>query len=216
MVSTRLVLRLLLAGIGLVYVVAFLSLWVQVLGLVGAGGILPNQRFFAALAEHSAASFVDVPSVCWGGGCSDAMLVALCGVGTVAGVLLVLGRASLPAALLAWAAYLSLFNAGQMFMYNFVLAGVAIGLTLLYVSLTTTCNWLKLRLQRVEMMERGRITGLTLQLITGVAKLRVTGAEDHAFRAWATEFAGMRQTAFKVGRIGNFMPILNASVNYYA
>ncbi len=114
--DVRIVLRLLLAGIGLVYVVAFLSLWVQVEGLVGAGGILPNQRFFAGLAEHSAASFVDVPSVCWGGGCSDAMLVALCGVGVVAGVLLVLGRAPLPAALMAWATYLSLFYAGQVFL----------------------------------------------------------------------------------------------------
>ena len=107
--------------------------------------------------------------------------------------------------------FASLFNAGQMFMYNGVLAGVAIVLTLAYVAATTTCNWLKLRLQRLEMEQAGLITGLVLQLISGVGKLRVSGAEDHAFRAWATKFAAMCETSFRVGRIGNFMPVLNAA-----
>jgi len=114
--DTRIVLRLLLAGLGGVYVIAFLSLWVQVEGLVGSGGILPNQRFFAALLSHTAATFVDAPSLCWGDGCSDATLIGLCLVGAVSGMLLVLGCAPLPAALLAWAAYLSLFYAGQAFL----------------------------------------------------------------------------------------------------
>ena len=51
--------------------------------------------------------------------------------------------------------------------------------------------------------------GLVLQLISGVAKLRVSGAEDHAFRVWATDFAAMRRTAFGSGRIANVMPVLN-------
>jgi len=106
--------------------------------------------------------------------------------------------------------FASMFNAIQMCFYSFALAGVGIALTLVYVSLTTTCNYLKLRLQRREMERRGKITGLVLQLISGVAKLRVSGTEDHAFRVWATDFAGMRKTAFKVGRIGNFMPVLNS------
>lgn len=103
----------------------------------------------------------------------------------------------------------SLFNAVQMCLFNASLAAVAILLTVLYVSMTAGCNYLKLRLQRREMHRRGKITGLVLQLLTGVAKLRVSGTEDHAFRVWATEFAGMRDTAFKVGRISNFMPVLN-------
>ena len=106
--------------------------------------------------------------------------------------------------------FASLFNAVQMSFYSMAMAGVAIGLTLLYVLFTTTCNYLKLRLQRREFHRRGLISGLVLQLINGVAKLRVSGTEDHAFRAWATEFAGMRRTAFAVGRIGNFIPVLNA------
>jgi NHLM bacteriocin system ABC transporter ATP-binding protein len=107
--------------------------------------------------------------------------------------------------------FASFFNAGQMFIYNTTMAAVAIVLTLMYVTVTTSINYAKLRLQREEMYAKGRITGLVLQLINGVGKLRVTGAEDHAFRVWATEFAEMRRISFGVGRIGNLMPIVNAA-----
>jgi ATP-binding cassette subfamily C protein len=105
--------------------------------------------------------------------------------------------------------FASLFNAVQMCFYSFALAGVAIGLTLTYVLLTTGCNYLKLRLQRAELQQRGRLNGMVLQLIRGVPKLRVSGTEPHAFRVWATDFAAMRRTAFRVGRVGNFIPVLN-------
>ncbi len=105
--------------------------------------------------------------------------------------------------------FASIFNAIQMCMYHFSLAGVGIALTLLYVLLATGTNYLKLKTQRQEFTQRGTINGLVLQLINGVAKMRVTGTEEHAFRVWADSFSSMRKTAFTVGRISNFMPVLN-------
>jgi ATP-binding cassette subfamily C protein len=105
--------------------------------------------------------------------------------------------------------FASFFNAIQMLGYNAKLAFVAIGLTGVYVGMTAGCNYLKLRLERNEMHRTGKIMGMVLQLINGVAKLRITGAEDHAFRVWATEFSQMRRVAFGVGRVGNFMPVIN-------
>ena len=105
--------------------------------------------------------------------------------------------------------FASMFNAVQMCLYNAALAAVAIGLTFLYVAVTTGLNYLKLRLQRIEAQQRGRIGGQVLQLIRGVPKLRVSGTEPHAFRVWATDFAAMRRTSFKVGAIGNFVPVWN-------
>ncbi len=67
----------------------------------------------------------------------------------------------------------SVFNVFQMATYDIKLAAVGIGLSLAYVTLTTTANWVMLRFQRDEQRRRGRITGLVLQLISGVAKLRV-------------------------------------------
>lgn len=108
--------RLLLSGIGITYWVAFVSLGSQVHGLVGSHGILPNEPYFSALVERSAATFWDVPGLCWGSGCSDAMLGLLWVVGAGCGVLLAAGAVPLPAAIVAWLAYLSLFQAGQMFL----------------------------------------------------------------------------------------------------
>jgi len=105
----------------------------------------------------------------------------------------------------------SLFNVFQMVTYNFTLAAVAIGLTVIYVAVTMSANYLQLRYQRDEQKRRGRITGLVLQLISGVAKLRVCGAENHAFRVWATAFSEQRKVSFKVGRVANAMQVWNAA-----
>ncbi len=104
----------------------------------------------------------------------------------------------------------SVFNVFQMVGYSFKLAAVAIGLATFYVASTMAANYTQLRFQREEQKRRGKIMGLVLQLITGVAKLRVCGAENHAFRVWAQSFAEQRKLSFKIGRVRNFMSVFNA------
>ena len=108
--------RLLLAGLGGVYACAFVSLGVQLPGLVGEGGILPNADFFEAVARAEHLGFMDVPSLCWGAGCSDATLTALWLAGLGAALMLVVGVAPLLAAPLCFVSYLSLVHAGQRFL----------------------------------------------------------------------------------------------------
>jgi ATP-binding cassette subfamily C protein len=83
----------------------------------------------------------------------------------------------------------SLFFVVVMFLYSTYLAVLAMALTLVFVAFTSTANYLQLRYQRDQLHLRGRITGLVLQLVSGIAKVRVSGAEDHAFRTWVREFA---------------------------
>lgn len=104
----------------------------------------------------------------------------------------------------------STFNAVQMLTYSGPLALVAIGMTILYVLVSWLVNYLQLRYQRREYSLRGRISGLVLQLIGGVAKLRVAGAEDHAFKMWALRFAEQRKVSFKIGGIQNTHQIFTA------
>lgn len=96
-----------------------------------------------------------------------------------------------------------LFYVFQMFTYDTSLALAAVGLTALFVGTNMLANYLQLRHQRVEMQLRGRIAGLVLNLISGVSKLRICGAEPHAFRVWAQQFADQRRISFKVGTIKN-------------
>ena len=78
-----------LRGLGVVYLIAFISLWVQVIGLVGANGILPVSQFLPAaysqIGLHALSMF---PTLCWFNS-SDVSLYILCGVGVVLSVLLI-------------------------------------------------------------------------------------------------------------------------------
>ena len=103
-----------------------------------------------------------------------------------------------------------LFYVVQMFGYNLYLALLAVVLTTVYVGFNMTANYLMLRYQRQEFTVRGAITGLVLNLLTGVTKLRVSGAEQHAFRVWAEQFANQRRLTFKVGSIQNFAGVFTS------
>jgi len=102
--------------LGLVYLGAFLSLWVQIEGLVGSRGILPTERFFGWLSENLGVErYFEVPTLLWLSH-GDAALHALCGVGVLLAALLVAGVAPIPVLFLLWACYLSLVQGGQTFL----------------------------------------------------------------------------------------------------
>ena len=102
--------------LGLVYFVAFISLGVQVTGLVGSHGLLPAAAFLQAVhQEFGSASYHIAPTLAWISA-SDAALKLICGSGAVFGILAMLGLLTAPALALAWLCYLSLVTVGQDFL----------------------------------------------------------------------------------------------------
>jgi hypothetical protein len=107
---------LLLRLLGLVFLVAFVSLWVQVHGLVGSRGILPVGEFLERVHERlGSESYRMLPTLAWLSH-SDAMLHGLCAGGVVLSGLLIAGVAPVPVVFAAWATYLSLQIAAQVFL----------------------------------------------------------------------------------------------------
>ena len=103
--------------LGVVYLVAFVSLALQITGLVGAHGILPAGGFLErAHAAYGSAAYRLFPTVCWLGA-SDGMLRALAWCGAALALLLVAGVAQAPVLLLLWLCYLSLAVVGQTFLW---------------------------------------------------------------------------------------------------
>lgn len=96
-----------------------------------------------------------------------------------------------------------------LFSYNTQMAFVAIGLVFLSVIFPTVLNLLQVKHQRKLFYIRGSISGLVLQLINGVNKLRVSGAEDRAFREWARKFSEQKRTAFSAGKLANAAHVFN-------
>ena len=107
---------LFLRALGCIYLIAFLSLWVQIHGLIGSNGILPADQFLTAVREQvGTASHYLVPTLFWLNP-SDLCLHFLCAGGVVLSLILIAGF--LPPFTLAglWVFYLSLVSIGQVFL----------------------------------------------------------------------------------------------------
>ncbi|WP_448265747.1 NHLP bacteriocin export ABC transporter permease/ATPase subunit [Nostoc sp. DSM 114159] len=83
----------------------------------------------------------------------------------------------------------ALFNLVLMFIYSWQLALVGVGLAIFATVVTTVASFLLVKKSQKEQELNGAIQGLTVQLINGVAKLRVTMAEERAFAAWAKKYS---------------------------
>lgn len=97
------------------------------------------------------------------------------------------------------------FSLLLLFYYSVQLALVALGLTLVAVIIMAYLGYLQIYYQRQVQHQQGSLSGLILQLITGVAKLRVSGTEDRAFVAWARQFGKMRQSTYQARNIANHL-----------
>ncbi len=102
--------------LGLVYLIAFVSLWVQIEGLVGSGGILPVGDFLDRIRDNMGVErYWKFPTLLWISA-GDLALHSLCGAGVVLSLALIAGVAPIPTLFSLWACYLSLVLGGQTFL----------------------------------------------------------------------------------------------------
>ncbi len=107
-------------GIGLVYLIAILSWWLQVDLLVGQNGLVPIgetldflDRAWEAAGEGSR---WNLPTLFWLTGASDAVIHAYCAAGCLLALLAIAGIAQGPSLAGLWLIYLSLVLTGDPFM----------------------------------------------------------------------------------------------------
>ena len=101
--------------LGLVYLIAFASLAIQIKGLAGREGILPAAEMLAAGDQRRISRFWRLPTLCWLS-TSDSFLLFLCIGGAVLAAILMTGFAPLATLILLWLFYLSLFNVCRLFL----------------------------------------------------------------------------------------------------
>jgi predicted DCC family thiol-disulfide oxidoreductase YuxK len=102
--------------LALCYLAAFLSLWVQVDGLIGPRGILPAEGYLDWIrAQTGSSRFWFVPTLVWLSA-KPVMLHGLCAGGVLASLSVFFGFAPTLGLTLAWASYLSLSSISQVFL----------------------------------------------------------------------------------------------------
>jgi NHLM bacteriocin system ABC transporter ATP-binding protein len=82
----------------------------------------------------------------------------------------------------------SLLNLGLLFYYSVPLALIALGVALLNMAVTVVSGMLTLKKIRPLHDQQGKLFGMMVQMINGVAKFRVAGAETRAFAYWGRQY----------------------------
>jgi ATP-binding cassette subfamily C protein len=108
-------------------------------------------------------------------------------------------------------AVFSSFNLVLLFIYSVPLALLALLIIAIAMTITGTLGYLSVRHQRVLTEIEGQISGLVLQIINGISKFRVAGAEDRAFGIWGERFAAQRRVAYRSRQLQNYILVFNSA-----
>lgn len=104
----------------------------------------------------------------------------------------------------------SLFNLVLLFFYSTSLALLAVGLILLASIVIVLGLVYDVHRQRELGEVRGRLSGLVLQLLTGIIKLRITASENQAFALWTEDFVQQNKIYYRARKAANNVITFNA------
>lgn len=97
----------------------------------------------------------------------------------------------------------SLFNWVLLFVFDVRLALVATLVMLVAGAVNLASGAAQLRHEREKNRLAGEVSGLSLQLLQGVATLQTGGATGRAFGVWAKRFAARKSTGVRAARVQN-------------
>ena len=102
-----------------------------------------------------------------------------------------------------------LLNLGLLFYYNVKLALIAVAVAIVVVIVTSISGTILVRKVRPLLEIEGNIFGQIVQLINGISKLRVAGAEKRAFAAWSKNYSRQIQLELSTQLIEDIVALFN-------
>jgi NHLM bacteriocin system ABC transporter ATP-binding protein len=103
----------------------------------------------------------------------------------------------------------ALLNLGLLFYYNASLALIATVVALINISVTLFSGIMTLRKVRPLLELQGQLSGVMVQLINGVTKLRVAGAESRAFAYWGKQYSQQIKWMLSTQGIEDYLAVIN-------
>ena len=117
----------------------------------------------------------------------------------------------------------SLVSFALLFYLDHRLALLALLLFLIVTGVTCWGAVVQLRYERENYRAQGRVSSIVLQLLTGISRLRIAGAEKRALAFWARSFSRRAKLSFQAQSVGNnvatfvaSVPVLSSCVIYAA
>lgn len=105
--------------------------------------------------------------------------------------------------------FFALFYLGQLFYYNYKLAFIAVAVAIIALTITTISGVLLLSKVRPLLELRGSIFGQIVQLINGISKLRIAGAEERAFASWSKNYTRQVKLELSTQRVEDAVVLFN-------
>ena len=119
-------------------------------------------------------------------------------------------------------ALFALLNLGLLLYYSFQLALIAVVVAAMTLLVTSISGALLIRKVRPLLELRGTLFGQTVQLINGISKLRVAGAEGRAFAFWSKTYSqqvkldlGTQHIEDGIALFTTVMPTLTSAVLFW-
>jgi len=105
----------------------------------------------------------------------------------------------------------SVFSFAVIFYYSVQLGLIAVLMAAVILGVTVAGGLVQLRYQRRETEMMGKVSSLVLQLLTGIAKLRVAGAEMRVFAVWAGQYSIQKANTAKAQSAANAVLVFNSA-----
>jgi ATP-binding cassette subfamily C protein len=103
----------------------------------------------------------------------------------------------------------SLLNLALLFYYSWKLALVAVAVAVVAIAITTLSGVFLVRKVRPLLEVKGNIFGQTVQLINGISKLRVAGAEERGFAAWSKNYSRQIKLELSTQNVEDLVALFN-------
>ncbi len=105
----------------------------------------------------------------------------------------------------------SIVNLILLFWYDSSLAWIGVGLAFVAITIVTILGLFKLQYDRQISDDQGDMQGFLFEFLSGINKIRVSGAENRVFSLWANRFSHYKALGFKSGNFQNFVEVFKGS-----
>jgi NHLM bacteriocin system ABC transporter ATP-binding protein len=103
----------------------------------------------------------------------------------------------------------SLLNLGLLFYYSPPLALIALLVALVIMAVTVASGMVLVRKYKPLLEIQGKLYGLVVQLINGVSKLRIAGAEERAFATWGQRYGQQLRLTLSTQQLEDAVDVFN-------
>lgn len=108
--------------------------------------------------------------------------------------------------------FVSLGNFFLMYWYSWRMAAWATLIIAVFISVALAGSYLQLAPQRQSMLHQSKASGIVLQLLSSIAKIRVAGVEVPAFALWVRRFSEQRRHQYRARSISKWVTAFNSAV----